>query len=256
LRKPIVAGNWKMNGNLFRVKALAGEIVRGLSVNPVRECEVVLLPTFVHLTTANRLASGTDIAIGSQDLDERNEGAVTGGISASILKDAGCSFALCGHSERRTLFAENDNQVASKFAAAIDAGLIPILCLGETLAQRERGKTADVVFAQLDAVLERVGFKGFSRAVLAYEPIWAIGTGQSATPEQVEEVHASLRERLAKGSSEVAESIRILYGGSVRVDNALRLFANENVDGGLIGGAALDSESFLKICHKADATVC
>ena len=256
MRKPIVAGNWKMNGNLSRAKALVGDIVRGLTVNPVRECEVILLPAFVHLTAVKKWALGNDIAIGSQDLDERNEGAVTGGIAASMLKDAGCSFALCGHSERRTLFAENDNQVAAKFVAASDAGLIPILCLGETLAERERGKTADVVFAQLDAVVERVGVKGFFHAVLAYEPLWAIGTGQSATPEQVEEVHASLRERLSKGSNELAESIRILYGGSLKADNALGLFANENVDGGLIGGAALDGESFLKICHKADATVC
>ena len=264
MRKPIIAGNWKMNGALSSVDTLVKGILQGLATQPVTNCEVILFPAYLHLTSVVQMVTDSVIAVGSQDVDEREPGAVTGGVSAAMVRDAGCVYTLCGHSERRTLFGESDDRVAAKFAAALDAGLVPILCVGETLAEREDGLTIDVVARQLRVVMERVGSNRFSQGLLAYEPVWAIGTGESATPDQVDEVHAALRtclrnvdkrDEVEKSNGDLAESMRILYGGSVSADNARELFARENVDGGLVGGAALKAESFLQICHAADTTV-
>ena len=255
MRKPIVAGNWKMNGGLGSINELVKDILLGLATKPVTNCEVLLFPAFVHLTTVIGLVEGMGIAVGSQDVDVRSNGAVTGAVSAQMVNDIGCELTLCGHSERRTLFGETDEMVAEKFEVGLASGLTPILCVGETLSEREAGNTLAVVSSQLDVVIDRVGVAGMSRGLLVYEPVWAIGTGESATPAQVEEVHAVLRDRLAEQDSHLAKTMRILYGGSVSAENSAELFANENVDGGLIGGAALEGKSFVDICHVADASV-
>ena len=255
MRKPIVAGNWKMNGGLASVDELVKDILLGLATKPVTDCEIFLFPAYVHLITVVRLVEGRGIGVGSQDLDVRSNGAVTGGVSAQMVSDIGCKLVLCGHSERRTLFGETNEIIAEKFEVGLAAGLTPILCVGESIADREAGNTLTVVSSQLDAVVDRVGIAGMCRGLLAYEPVWSIGTGASATPFQVEEVHAALRDRLANQSSDLAESVRIMYGGSVSVENSAELFANENVDGCLIGGAALIGKTFVDICHVADASV-
>jgi len=244
-----------MNGELATIDELVKDILLGLARNPVTECEILLFPAYVHLITVVRMVEGTGIAVGSQDLDVRSNGAVTGGVSAQMVNDTGCKLFLCGHSERRTLFGETNETIAEKFEAGLAAGLTPILCVGESLADREAGNTLAVISRQLDAVIDRVGLAGMCQGLLAYEPVWSIGTGVSASPIQVEEVHGALRDRLANGSSDSSESVRIIYGGSVSVENSTEIFANENVDGGLIGGAALIGKSFIDICRVADASV-
>ena len=245
-RRPLVAGNWKMNGRL----GMARELVTALRERRPDGVEVVICPPFPYLPVVAEAAQN-QLALGAQTVSDQADGAFTGEISADMLCDLRCQYVIVGHSERRSLFAEDDAAVARRFLAAHQAGLTPILCVGETLAQREAGETESVVAAQLDAVVEAAGIGAFSRAVVAYEPVWAIGTGLTATPEQAQQVHAFIRERLGGLDHTVADAIRLLYGGSVKADNAASLFAAPDIDGGLIGGASLDADSFVAICEAA-----
>jgi triosephosphate isomerase len=249
MRKPLVAGNWKMNGTRESAVALARAVVEGLP--DALDAEVVLCPTFVHLADVGRELRGAEVKLGAQDVCAEEPGAFTGEVAAAMLADLGCGYAIVGHSERRALFGDSDALVARKFMAAQRAGLTPILCIGESLAEREAGSTLAVVDRQLRAVLDAVGIAAFARAVVAYEPVWAIGTGRTATPEQAQEVHAQVRGALAAEDGAVAAGLRILYGGSVKAANAGELLSQPDVDGGLIGGAALDAAQFISICRAA-----
>ncbi len=244
-RQPLVAGNWKMNGN----QALLGEIAGALS-GYQGDAETVVCPPFPYLAAA-QAALPAGVQVGAQNLSDQDEGAFTGEVAGSMLAEVGCRYVIIGHSERRALYGEDDALVAAKFARAQAAGLVPILCVGETLEEREAGKTESVVCGQLLAVVEAVGIAAFADAVVAYEPVWAIGTGKTASPEQAQEVHATLRQTLAGKSPEIASSLRLLYGGSVKADNAALLFSQSDIDGGLIGGASLTADSFLAICQAA-----
>lgn len=248
MRKKLVAGNWKMHGNLQqnadlleRIKAAVG----GLG------CEVAVCAPYPYLGQMQVLLSGTAVAWGAQSVSEHAQGAYTGEVAAAMLAEFACRYVLVGHSERRSLFGESDDTVAAKFEAAQKAGLVPILCIGETLAEREAGATAEVVSRQLAAVLGRVGVGAMRSAVLAYEPVWAIGTGMTASPAQAQEVHAAIRAQVAALAADVAGGLQILYGGSVKPQNAVELFAQADIDGGLIGGAALVADDFLAICRAA-----
>ena len=249
MRRSLVAGNWKMNGRSASTEALAVRIRDRVPAEGA--AEVVLCPSFVHLSAVARHLQGGPVALGAQDLCNRRDGAFTGDVSAEMLADVGCRFVIVGHSERRERYSESDDMVASKYRRACDAGLIPILCLGESLAEREAGRSTDVVGRQLSAVIEAGAADALAAGVIAYEPVWAIGTGRTATPEEAQEVHAFIRSRLAARSRAVAREVRILYGGSVKAANAQRLFSMPDVDGGLIGGASLDADEFIKICAVA-----
>jgi triosephosphate isomerase len=248
MRRQIIAGNWKMHGSRAEKTALVETIVQKL---PNTSAEVWLCPTFVYLSELSRELSGSRISAGAQDVCAETQGAFTGEVSASMLKDVGCAGAIVGHSERRAIFGESDQLVARKFAALLAVGLTPILCVGEQLADREAGRTFEVVDRQLDAVLDLSGVAALSRAVIAYEPVWAIGTGKTASPQQAEEVHAHIRARIESRDAKIAALVRILYGGSVKASNAAEIFAMPNVDGGLIGGASLKAEEFLAIIAAA-----
>jgi triosephosphate isomerase len=249
MRVKFVAGNWKMNGNRASNEALLTALVPVLA--EISVVENVICPPFVYLQQVHSLIGGTITALGAQDLCQFGNGAYTGGVSAVMLKDSGCSHVIVGHSERRALFGEADAVVAEKFALARETGLVPILCVGETLAERESGATEQVVDRQLQAVMQRCGAAALGDAVVAYEPVWAIGTGKTATPEQAQAVHAFIRGRVAAANAAVAAEVRIVYGGSVKAANAEQLFAMEDIDGGLIGGAALVAEEFAAICRAA-----
>ncbi|HAU14552.1 MAG: triose-phosphate isomerase [Pseudomonadales bacterium] len=249
MRTPVVAGNWKMNGSKSTVTALLQGLKQGL--NPGRASVVVCAP-FPFLGLVADELSGSAIQWGAQNASQYPAGAYTGEVSVGMLQEFGCSHVILGHSERRALFSEQNEQIAAKFMAVIDAGLTPILCVGETLEQREAGTTAQVVEEQLMAVVDAAGVIAFSKAILAYEPVWAIGTGRTASPQQAQEVHETLRKRLAAVDGAVADKLPILYGGSVKAANAAELFACPDIDGGLIGGASLDAEAFLAICHAAE----
>ena len=238
-RTRLVAGNWKMHGNGASNQALLDEILKGLVGEKVAECAVCV--PFPYLAQVAERLRGTPLAWGAQNVSEHAQGAYTGEVAASMLIDFGYRYVLVGHSERRQIFAESDSRVADKFAAAQAAGLTPILCVGETLEERDAGRTEQVVARQLDAVLKKAAF---GEAVLAYEPVWAIGTGRNATPEQARQVHEALRKK-------VSASTRILYGGSVKPQNAAAIFAQPDVDGGLIGGASLAATDFLAIYKAA-----
>lgn len=242
MRNRLVAGNWKMHGSRAENAARLRAIAQGAAAIAGVECAVCV--PFPYLAQAAEALAGSGVALGAQNVSEFDEGAYTGEVSAAMLADFGCRYVIVGHSERRRLFGENDGQVAAKFAAARARGVTPILCVGETLAEREAGRTGEVVARQLDAVLARCGRQAFADAVLAYEPVWAIGTGRTATPEQAQEVHALLRSR-------VTPQTRILYGGSVKASNAAAIFMMPDVDGGLIGGASLVAEEFLAIARAA-----
>ena len=244
-RQPLVAGNWKMNGS----QVLLGEIAAAL-VGYQGVAEVVVCPPFPYLAAA-RAALPAGVQVGAQNLGDQPEGAFTGEVAGAMLSEAGCRYVIIGHSERRALYGEDDALVAAKFAQAQAAGLLPILCVGETLEEREAGNTESVVCGQLLAVIEVVGIEAFASAVVAYEPVWAIGTGKTASPEQAQEVHATLRRTLTEKSPEIASSTRLLYGGSVKADNAALLFSQSDIDGGLIGGASLTADSFIAICQAA-----
>jgi len=249
MRKRLVAGNWKMHGSRAANQALLDAIVAGIGSAAEVECAVCV--PFPYLAQAAERLRGASVAWGAQDVSEHGQGAYTGEVSAAMLADFGCRYAIVGHSERRQLHAETDALVAAKFGAAQAGGVTPILCVGETLQERDGGKTESVVTRQLDAVIERHGAAAFANAVLAYEPVWAIGTGRNATPEQAGEVHAVLRARLAGKDAGIAQGLRILYGGSVKAANAAALFAMPEVDGGLVGGASLVAAEFLGIARAA-----
>jgi triosephosphate isomerase len=249
MREKLVAGNWKMNGSKLSAQALIGAIQQGLHAS--RNPHVVLCPPAVYLTVAEQMLSGSTIAWGGQNLCAEASGAYTGEISASMLLDFGCRYVIVGHSERRSLYGEDDVLVAQKLAQALRTGLIPILCVGETLAEREQGSTEAVVARQLDAVLAVSGSTAFATVIVAYEPVWAIGTGKTASPEQAQRVHAFIRQRIAAQDVTMGGQLLILYGGSVKAANARELFSMPDIDGGLIGGASLDAEEFLTICRAA-----
>jgi triosephosphate isomerase len=251
MRQPLVAGNWKMNGS----KAEAAELLAGIKaeIGAIQKTSVAVCPPFPYLGLVEHALAGTPIRYGSQDVSDEASGAFTGQVSALMLKDFGCTYAIIGHSERRMYNAETDQVIARKYAQAMAAGLTPILCVGETLEQREEGKTEEVVATQLDGVLDLNGVEALAKGVIAYEPVWAIGTGVTATPEQAQEVHAFLRGRIAAKSAEIAENVQILYGGSMKPSNAEELIGQPDIDGGLIGGAALKATDFLTICRAGDA---
>jgi triosephosphate isomerase len=213
--------------------------------------DVMVCPPFVYLQETARRLKDTGVDLGAQSLCAEPAGAFTGEVSGAMLRDVGCGFAIVGHSERRQIYGENDALVARKFVAAQAAGLVPVLCVGETLDERERGDTTEVVARQLDAVLAVTGVAALRSAVIAYEPVWAIGTGRTATPEQAQEVHAMIRTRIAAADARIADEVRILYGGSVKASNARELFAMPDIDGGLVGGASLKAEEFAQICAAA-----
>lgn len=238
-----------MHGSRESVRALMRALRDGLQAPP--RAEVAVFPTFVHLPEVAALA-GDDLAYGAQTLSEHDEGAHTGEISGPMLADFGCRYVLVGHSERRTLYHETNAQVADKFQAAQRHGLMPILCLGESLAQRDAGETEAIVRGQLDAVLREAGIDGFKQAVIAYEPVWAIGTGKTAGPEEAQSVHGYIREKLSRLDGTIAGQVRILYGGSVKPANAGGLFVMPDIDGALVGGASLKPEEFLRIVRAAD----
>lgn len=250
MRQKLVAGNWKMHGGLKTNQQLLQDVVAGVA--GLRDVAVAVCVPFPYLAQTQAGLSGTPVAWGAQNLSEQAQGAFTGEVSASMLQDFACRYVLVGHSERRAIYGETDSLVAEKFAAALASGLRPVLCVGETLEQRDAGKTLEIVFAQIDAVLARVGVAAFSGAVVAYEPVWAIGTGRTATSAQAQEVHAAIRAKLAKLDAGVAEGLQILYGGSVKPGNAVELFSMPDIDGGLIGGASLVASDFLAICAAAE----
>jgi triosephosphate isomerase len=247
-RRPIVAGNWKMHGSRASNAALLDAL---LSAGGRESVACLVFPPYVYVSDAVRQLSGSSIGVGAQDVSAEPQGAFTGEVSAAMLVDVGATHVLVGHSERRALNGEDDALVARKFFAAQSAGLIPVLCVGETLAERDAGQTHAVVARQVDAVLALCGVSAFGKAVLAYEPVWAIGTGRNATPEQAQDVHAFIRARVAASDASIAAGLAILYGGSVKGSNAPELFGMPDVDGGLVGGASLKAEEFLAIRSAA-----
>lgn len=249
MRKILVAGNWKLNGSLAKTESLINNILSGMG--SVKAADVAVCPPYPYLATAQSLLKGSAVYLGGQNVSDQDGGAYTGEVSAAMLKEFGCHYVIVGHSERRSLFAESDEFTARKFAAAQTAGLVPILCLGELLEERESGITEEVVARQLDAVINLSGVASLENSVIAYEPVWAIGTGKTASPEQAQAVHEFIRNRIAGHNGAVAEKVQILYGGSVKPDNAAELFAKADIDGGLIGGASLQAEDFLGICGAA-----
>jgi triosephosphate isomerase len=249
MRRPIVVGNWKMHGSRVDNAQLIEELGAHYPPSPAADC--VVCPPLVYLQEVSRLVRDTPIGLGAQDVCADTHGAFTGEVSAAMLKDVGCEYAIVGHSERRLLYRESDQLVARKFASAASKALIPILCVGEQLADRDAGRTAEVVTRQLDVVLELCGVDSLSQAIVAYEPVWAIGTGRTASPQQAQEVHAVIRARIAARDAKIAGATRILYGGSVKGSNAVELFAMPDVDGGLIGGASLKADEFLAILEAA-----
>ncbi len=249
MRKKLVAGNWKMNGGLARNQALLESLLAGMAGVQGMGCAVCV--PYPYLFQAQALLQNTAIAWGAQNLSQHDKGAFTGEVSAAMLLEFGCNYVLVGHSERRALYGEDDAVVALKFEAAQKAGLTPILCVGETLQEREAGVTEAVVARQLDTVTAKLGVASLAKAVVAYEPVWAIGTGKTATADQAQAVHAFIRSRIAALSAGVAEGLVIQYGGSVKGSNAAELFSMPDIDGGLIGGASLDAQEFLAICRAA-----
>jgi len=249
MRAGFVAGNWKMHGSLRANAVLLEALKAGLKQSDEVACAVCV--PFPYLAQVSTALAGSAIAWGAQNLSEHDAGAYTGEVSGAMLREFGCRYAIVGHSERRALYAEDDQRVAAKFVAARRAGLTPILCVGETLEQRERDETEEVVARQLDAVVAAAGAAALAHAVLAYEPVWAIGTGRNATPQQAQEVHAFVRALLAARDRALAEGLTILYGGSVKPGNAKELFGMPDIDGGLIGGASLSAPDFIAICEAA-----
>lgn len=239
-----------MNGSTASIDTLMAGLKQGLA--EVKQAAVAVCPPYVYIAKVAELAKGSKLAIGAQDINDQESGAHTGEVSGPMLKDVGCRFVIIGHSERRAIYGERDEDTARKFAAARKFGLTPILCVGELLEEREQGITEEVVGRQLDAVIGLEGIKAIGEAVIAYEPVWAIGTGKTASPQQAQDVHAFIRAKLAKLDKVVADQVRILYGGSVKGSNAVELFSMPDIDGGLIGGASLTADDFLAICRAAN----
>ncbi len=248
MRRKLVIANWKMNGHRSMVDQLLAGLQTRLSELSV---QVVICPPAVYLDQAQALLKGSPISLGAQNASEHVTGAYTGEISAQMLREFGCDYVLLGHSERRSLYGESDAVVAQKTLAALKERLTPVLCVGESDAERASGKTEQVVSRQLSAAIEAVGVEAFSDIVVAYEPVWAIGTGNTATPEQAQAVHYHIRQQIASLSEKIAADLTLLYGGSVNADNAAELFAMPDIDGGLIGGASLDEQAFTAICNAA-----
>jgi len=249
MRQFLVAGNWKMNGTRESAAQLVNAILHDSEL-PAK-AEIVICPPFVYLADVARLLKGSALILGAQDVCAEDNGAYTGEVSGTMLRDVDCRYVIVGHSERRTSYGENDAVVARKFMAAQRAGLAPILCVGETLTQREHGETHAVITRQLTAVLDAAGIHAFEQAIVAYEPVWAIGTGKTATPIQAQEVHALIRACISAGDVRIGSAIRLLYGGSVKASNAADLFHMPDIDGSLVGGASLEAHEFLAICKAA-----
>ncbi|MCY4454575.1 MAG: triose-phosphate isomerase [Immundisolibacterales bacterium] len=247
-RRPLVVGNWKMNGTVREAAELARAVAAGLAGEGA---EAAVCPPFPCLAEVGRVVDGTGVALGAQDVSRHRPGSHTGEVSAEMLHDLGCRWVIVGHSERRTGLGETDETVRAKLDRARECGLAPIACVGETLEQREAGEADRVVRRQVDALLDGAGSEAVAGCVVAYEPIWAIGTGRNAAPEDAQAMHRGIRARIAERSSAAADSVRILYGGSVNDNNAAGLFAMPDIDGGLIGGASLDSGRFAAICRAA-----
>ncbi len=264
-RRPLVAGNWKLNGSRSANRALVVAVADGLAAvglgpnvlaDPRAPLDVLFCPPFVYLAEVVGLVDGRYLAIGAQDVAVEEAGAFTGEVSAEMLRDVACRYVIVGHSERRALFGDSDERVAAKVVAALRAGLAPILCVGETLAERDAGQTLPVVRRQLDAVFSAldaasVPFTARRAIVVAYEPVWAIGTGRTATPPEAQQVHADIRATVMRRDATIAGDLRIIYGGSVKASNAKDLFAMQDIDGGLIGGASLQAAEFVSICKAA-----
>jgi len=248
MRMPLIAGNWKMNGSLSLVEEF-GRAFASVSL-PVN-VEVALMVPFPFLGAAAQTLGETAVTVGAQTLSDRPSGAFTGEVSGAMLRECGARLVLVGHSERRALFGEDDAAVLARVQAALHEGLTPVLCVGETLEEREAERTEAVVLGQLDAVFEALDAAERERLIVAYEPVWAIGTGRTATPEQAQSVHAVLRERLVRHDETLAAGMRLLYGGSMKADNAAELLAQPDIDGGLVGGASLKVDDFLAICQSA-----
>ncbi len=246
MRRPLVVGNWKMNGSTAVNRVLLDDIAA--TWQGVHQVEVAVCPPHVYLYSVANQLEKTNIAVGAQDVSSREDGAFTGEVSSSMLADLQCHYVIIGHSERRDYFSESDLLVAKKFVRAQEKGLTPILCVGETLAQRDSGDALIVIGEQLKVVIDHCGRENFRKAVIAYEPVWAIGTGRTASPEQAQEVHQYIREQLGQ----VGQQVRILYGGSVKPDNAAELFSQPDIDGALVGGASLKAQDFLAICRAAE----
>jgi triosephosphate isomerase len=249
MRRPMVAGNWKMHGT----RASVAELIEGLAAQALPGgVDVAVFPSTLHINPVIDGLQGKSISVGAQNCaHEAGQGALTGEVSPSQLADAGCKLVLVGHSERRQIMGESDDVLIRKFAAAQASGLMPVLCIGETREEREAGKTLEVVGQQLDSIIAALGINALVNAVIAYEPVWAIGTGLTASPQQAQDVHAAIRAQLAKENAEVAQGVRLLYGGSVKAANAVELFGMPDIDGGLIGGASLNAAEFGAICRAA-----
>ncbi len=249
MRDFLVAGNWKMNGSSAANAELVAGIVAGVPEGS--GFSLLVCPPYPYLASVVAQTQGSAVKVGAQNVSEHDKGAFTGEVAPGMLQDLGCDYVIVGHSERRAMYGETSAQVAAKFKSAQAAGITPILCVGETLEEREAGTTESVIDEQLDAVLNLVGVSAFAGAVIAYEPVWAIGTGMTATPEQAQDVHAHIRARLAEQSAEIAAGVQILYGGSMKGDNAAGLLTQPDIDGGLIGGASLKAVDFLAIARAA-----
>lgn len=256
VRTPLIAGNWKMNGSSASNQALLDAILAQRAT--FADVDVALFPPALYLQQVQSALQNTGLSWGTQNLSQFESGAYTGEISAAMLKDFGCQYVLMGHSERRCLYAELnldqvflDHIIAEKYEMAIKFGIIPIVCIGESPEEHALGQTEEMVIRLLDIIIARQGVESLSKAVLAYEPVWAIGTGKTASPEWAQDVHALMRQRVAKHNPKIAENVQILYGGSVKGNNAAPLFAKPDVDGGLIGGSSRDAADFVKICQAA-----
>ncbi|MFA5171576.1 MAG: triose-phosphate isomerase [Sulfuriferula sp.] len=251
MRQKLVAGNWKMHGNLVDNQVLLSSL-RAQLVG-LRNVSCAVFPPAPYLAQVQQILAGSQIAWGAQNVSEHDKGAYTGEIAPAMLLDFGCSYVLLGHSERRAMYGETDTIVAAKFVAALAAGLTPVLCVGETLDEREANQAEVVISRQLDAVLAVAGVAGLAKSVVAYEPVWAIGTGKTASPEQAQAIHAFIRQKIAGLDALVAQDLTILYGGSVKASNAAELFSQADIDGGLIGGASLVADEFVAICKAAQS---
>lgn len=249
MRGRLVAGNWKANGDLASNQRLLGQLRAEAASLKGAECAVCV--PYPFLAQTQQALTGATISWGGQDVSQFGAGAYTGAVTAAMLREFGCRYVIVGHSERRSIFAESDAMVAAKFGAALAAGLTPILCVGETLAEREAGVMEQVVGRQVDAVTGAAGIAAFAKAVVAYEPVWAIGTGKTATPDEAQAAHAFIRQRIAAIDAAIAAELKIIYGGSVKAANASQLFAMADIDGGLIGGASLVADEFIGICRSA-----
>jgi triosephosphate isomerase len=249
MRRALVAANWKMHGDRVFIKELVTGLMPALS-GGVNGVDIVICPPFPYLQMVDSLISGVELILGAQDVSTKECGAYTGEVSGSMLSDFRVRYVIVGHSERRTLMTESDQVVAAKFEAAQRQGLIPVLCVGETLAERDQGMAEQVVGRQLAAIVNRCGVAGFNKAIVAYEPVWAIGTGRSASVQQAQDMHAAIRRLIAFQDEEIAQSLQIIYGGSVSPENAPELFAQPDIDGGLVGGASLNAELFVRICQS------